>query len=33
MKIVGKINGNFTPISQDTTKNVISIAFLSTSSK
>jgi hypothetical protein len=28
MKIVGKLNDNFTQISQDTTRNIISIAFI-----
>lgn len=33
MKIVGKLNSNYTRISQDTTKNVISITFIDAASQ
>lgn len=33
MKIVGKLNSNFTRISQDTTRNVISITFIDAASQ
>lgn len=33
MKIVGKLNSNYTRISQDTTRNVISITFIDAASQ